>query len=112
MVNRDRAVLLKICEEIEYLKSQIQTIELDKFMSNEMMKRATAMTLINIGELANHLSKEFKKINDQIPFHKVVALRNVAAHGYHSLKFESIWKTAIHDIPNLELQIKQILDKA
>ena len=80
----------------------------DTFLNDESIKRATAMTLINIGELAKHLSEEFKKKTD-IPVRNVVGLRNVAAHGYHGLRFGDIWLTVQKNIPELKSKIEQLL---
>ena len=59
MDKRDETILNKILGEITYLESLTEMETYDEFEKDEKTKRATAMTLINIGELANHLSQEF-----------------------------------------------------
>lgn len=55
----DKHVLEKILEEIAFLESLLNGVDLDAFISDETVKRAAAMASINIGELAKHLSDDF-----------------------------------------------------
>ena len=84
----------------------------EEFNADEKLKRATAMTLINIGELANHFSADFKQSQKDLPIRAMVDLRNVAAHGYHVLRFNDIWTTVKNSIPELKVKIERLLEKA
>lgn len=109
MVSRDAQILEKVLREIKFLKSETDKIDFDTFSSDERLRRSVAMTLINIGELANKFTKDFRVANAHIPIQDIIGLRNHAAHGYHSLKFRDIWNTIKHEIPILETDIKKIL---
>jgi uncharacterized protein with HEPN domain len=104
--DNDRKILEKILEEIQYLEVSIKDMTFEKFDSDETLKRATAMTLINIGELARLLSEEFKENTKNIPFKEIIATRNIAAHGYKTLRFDDIFKTITTDIPDLKKKNK------
>ncbi|MCL2851096.1 MAG: DUF86 domain-containing protein [Firmicutes bacterium] len=106
---RDRNILTKIISEIDFLLNDINGIGLNDFMTNERLRRSVALTLLNIGELANHISKDIKNAYPDVLFHKVIALRHVTAHGYHQLKFDLVWKTATTDILIMKKQIMNIL---
>ena len=67
------------------------------------------MTLINIGELANHLS-EYVAAQSRIPFRQIVGLRNRAAHGYLVLNFQMIWATVQDSIPTLKEEVLRLID--
>lgn len=108
-MNRDTIVLEKMLEEIRILEESTKGINLNTFMLSEDKKRAAAMTLINIGELVRHLTKDFKKSAIDMPFDDIVGLRNIAAHGYKSLSFDMIWNTITNDIPDLKHKIKKLL---
>jgi len=38
-------------------------------------------------------------------------MRDVAAHGYKKLQFDYIWRTIKRDIPELEKNIKKLLER-
>jgi len=110
MRNEDLVILNKMLEEICYLQETTSEIKsFENFVSNEDKKRAVAMAFLNIGELANHLSVEFRESQKEIPFNEIRATRNNAAHGYFGLRFDFIWKTIHEDIPILKKQIKRVL---
>jgi len=67
------------------------------------------MSLLNIGELASKLPDGFTKEHSQIPWHLMVGMRNVAAHGYHTMNLEVVRGTAQTSIPELVDLIKGIL---
>jgi uncharacterized protein with HEPN domain len=106
---RDRQALQKILKEIGFIQTAVNDISFDDFINDEKTKRAVAMTLINIGELTRLLSDEFKKSMPDIPFKAILALRNVAAHGYEVLRFDYVWEMVKTDIPELDEKIKKML---
>ena len=109
MKQYDKIILTKMLDEIKVLEKSVGKLTEKEFLLDEDKKRATGMTLINIGELANHLSKEFIGATKEIPFRKIVDLRNVAAHGYFTIVFEDIWRLVQQDIPQLKIKLKEML---
>jgi uncharacterized protein with HEPN domain len=65
------------------------------------------MGLLQIGELANHLSDDFMDRHNDIPWKEVVGLRNRVVHGYGLLK-KIVWETVNNDVPVLYAQCKII----
>jgi uncharacterized protein with HEPN domain len=57
----------------------------DAFVQDKMIRKAITMSLLNIGELANHLPNEYKVAHPEIPWKNMTGLRNYAAHGYHNI---------------------------
>jgi uncharacterized protein with HEPN domain len=81
------------------------------FLSNSVYFDAVSMNLLQIGELANHLSKEFKEKHSGIPWRSMIVLRNIVAHGYEILKKDRVWSTVCEDVPILHKQCSEILKK-
>jgi len=57
------------------------------------------MALITIGECAKHLSGKFKDEHYEKEWTKIIAVRNIAAHGYWQLNMTQIWKAIETDNP-------------
>lgn len=102
MESRDRAVLEKIVEEVSYLESLLDGVSEDDFLADETMERAAAMTAINIGELAKHLSEAFFSENPDSELRYAAKTRDVYAHGYFSLSFSTVYRTAVEDYPRVK----------
>lgn len=107
---RDQTVLKKICSEIDVATEILGDISMENFLTNETIKRAVAMTAINIGELVKSLTPELKDANNHVAWKKAAALRNVAAHKYETLKMDLVYVTVTKDFPELKLQIEKILE--
>jgi len=110
MTNRDKTILAKVLDEIHYLEMSTIGFTFESFMASETLKRAACMTLINIGELCRLLSEEVKVEARDIPFNEIIATRNVAAHGYQTLRFDDVWSTIQADIPDLKAKIVKLLE--
>ena len=64
-----------------------------------------------IGEAATHLSPELREQYFNIPWSKMVGMRNVVSHQYFRVDLTSIWYTAVEAVPSLQPAIQQILEQ-
>jgi len=112
MQHKDIIVLKKIIAEIDIGLSLICNSDLSSFMESELLKRATAMTTINVGELIKSVSEEVKLQHHDIPWKAAAGLRDLAAHKYQTLRMEDVYNTVKDDFPTLKTQLQEILDKA
>jgi uncharacterized protein with HEPN domain len=62
-----------------------------------------------IGEAVNHLPDEIKSLYDDIELAEIVAFRNILAHGYFTIKLETVWSAIEEGLPGLEQQTKALL---
>jgi len=72
------------------------------FKQDFVYKNATALCVLQIGELTTHLTNYFKQSYTGIPWTQIKALRNVVAHNYGKIDDESLWETITSDIPQLK----------
>jgi len=109
MNSRDAKILLKIQEEALAIADFISGHDADSFIKDEKTKRAVCMTLINIGELVKHLSEDFRTANNQIPWKNIAGLRDIAVHGYQTLRMSDIWVNATEDVPLFLMRLGTII---
>jgi len=109
MDRRDRVLLEKIWSETSIIADLVDGYTCETFVEDEKTKRATCMTLINIGELVKLVSDELRQGNPSVPWRSIAGLRDVAAHGYMTLRMEDIWETVSEDVPALKKQIEKLL---
>ena len=67
------------------------------------------MPILQIGELAKHLSNDFINAHSNIPWRAIKGMRDFFAHQYHSMDKEIIWNVAIEKIPDLKTQCQKFL---
>ena len=71
--------------------------------SDDILQSAIAFHILQIGELATHLSEEFRSASaSQIPWHQIRGLRNRIVHNYDHIDKDVIWSSAVNDVPGLK----------
>ena len=67
MQRRDRIAMQKITEEFQFALNALNGKTLEDFLQDEVLKRAVAMAVINVGELVKNISMETRNANPQVP---------------------------------------------
>ena len=111
MNERDRTNVERIASELAFIKGVSTKISKDVFLQDDILQHALCMALLTIGECANHLSDKFKKQHPQLDWVQIIAVRNLAAHGYWQLDMEQIWQAVEEDIPMLEAFVQELTEK-
>ena len=110
MSRKDRACLLAVLDSIEKIAEYMKGIESAKdYFESRMVFDATLMNFINIGEMANRVSKELKESHPDVDWQRMKDFRNLVAHDYLGVDAEEVWQIIRNDIPTLENAIKRIL---
>lgn len=101
--NRDGDILahiLRYCNQVETAHEDFGHSK-ERFAESTTYQNAVCMCVLQIGELVNRLSEEFKTENAQIPWHKIRGMRNYVAHEYGSIDLDVVWFVATNSIPEL-----------
>lgn len=103
-------VLLKLL--IKYAERIIKYsagLTLEEFARSEMVYDACVMNFINIGRVCKEISEELKLKYPEIPFRKIIGLRNIAAHDYEGIEAYRLYQIVTKIIPPFKDQISEIL---
>ena len=92
MSERDRTNIERIADELRYIKSVTAKTSREEFLCDSTLQHALSMAILTIGECANRLTDEFKTLHKQIERVQIIAVRNIAAHGYWQLDMQQIWQ--------------------
>jgi uncharacterized protein with HEPN domain len=98
-----------IANAIEEVEEFMRDLTFDDFSEKTQAVRAVTMDFIVIGEAAKHLPLEVRRNYPQIPWGKVVGMRNILTHDYPQTDVEIIWKTAKKRLPELKVVIQEML---
>ena len=83
----------------------------DRFVQDWQKQLIVERLLEIFGEAAAHLTPQIRAAYPNIPWSKMVGLRNVVNHQYFRIDVSSIWQTATHALPPIKVKIQNILDK-
>ncbi len=79
-------------EAIEKIERYTELVEdLEDFMKKDIVVDAVLRNLEIIGEAARNIPEEIRSKYPEIPWNRVVGLRNVVIHGYFVVDLEIIW---------------------
>ena len=101
---RDNSILehmLSYCVDIEDTVQRFGD-SYEAFSHDKAYRNACAMCILQIGELAGHLSADFRAAHADMPWKAIRGMRNVVAHAYADISFQTTWDTIKNDIPALK----------
>ncbi|GHV77775.1 hypothetical protein AGMMS49942_25960 [Spirochaetia bacterium] len=110
-LKKDRRIVIHILKHIENIFNTQKRFgnDVKTFGADTDYFNSACMSMLQIGELAHHLTAEFTKEHADIPWKNIIGLRNVVVHGYGQLDIETVWAAITDDIPELYQKCKAII---
>ena len=103
----DRRRVQDVKEAIEHIERYTAGGE-KAFYQNELVQVWVIHHLTIIGEAVRGLSQEFREKHRQVPWSKIIGLRNILVHNYFNIDTERVWLIISKDIPELKTNIERI----
>jgi uncharacterized protein with HEPN domain len=93
------------CQAREFARDK----SFEDYRQDRKLRLATERLLEIIGQAAKEISEGFRTRYPDVPWAKIIGLRNVLAHEYGEVKDEKVYLVTAKDIPALAGRLKQIL---
>jgi uncharacterized protein with HEPN domain len=100
-MRRDEALLLDILIAARRALKYMQGVNRNDFEKNEMLQDAVTRPLEIIGEAAGQVSENYRETHADIPWHKMIGMRNRLIHEYFRVNYGAVWDTVKEDLPEL-----------
>ena len=62
-----------------------------------------------IGEACRALPVEVRALAPDVPWSRIVGMRNVLVHGYFDIDVDIVWEAATRDVPALRPALQRLL---
>ncbi len=79
------------------------------FERDELLQAWFLRHLQIIGEAARALPMEVRTLAPDIPWPKIIGMRNVLVHGYFDIDTDIVWQAVTNDVPDLKPAILGLL---
>ena len=79
------------------------------FEGDELLQGWFLRHLQIIGEAARALPQDVRALAPDVPWQKIIGMRNVLVHGYFEIDTDIVWDAATRDIPALMPSIERLL---
>jgi len=77
--------------------------------NNETLRFALTHLVELVGEAASQVPPEVQKSYPQIPWPKIISMRNRLIHGYDYVDYDILWDAITTNLPQLLAQLDAIL---
>lgn len=102
--------LRHILDEIDFLLDQAKSLTFEKFVSDEVMKRACTRSFEIMGEAVKNLPSDFKKKHKDVEWRDIAATRNKLIHEYFGVNWNILWDVMKEKLPGLRGKIAGLLE--
>ena len=110
MLYRDWTFRIKhILEAIEDAEAFVRGMSYDTFRSDKRTVRAVLQCFGVIGEAARCVPASIREARAEVPWNKMIRMRNVMIHEYDVIDLEIVWDTLHKDLPSLVGKLRTLL---
>lgn len=100
-MERDLAYLLDILNASWLIVRFVEGMTYNAFAEDEKTLAAVIREFEIIGEAAGRVSAPFVADHPELPWRKMISMRNRMTHGYDDIDLEVVWLASCHSIPAL-----------
>ena len=113
MIQRSYLLYLEdILNAMNKIEDYSRGIEYNDFVKNTMLNEAVIRNLEIIGEASKNIPRNLRKQYPNIPWKRMIGLRNIMIHEYFGVDLKIVWTIVTKNIsetkPMIEEMIKQI----
>ena len=108
-MRRDEAYLLDILLSARRALKYVDGLNWEEFETDELVQDAVIYPLEIMGEAAGRISEDFRDSHPDIPWHKVIGIRNRLIHEYFQINRKTVWDTIKNDLPDLIRMIEPLV---
>ena len=105
----NKTYLQHIFQAIEKIEKYLTGVSYETFQANDMMFDAVIHEIQIIGEAANSIDKAFQDQHPEIPWIRVIGMRNYLVHEYFGVISKIVWDTAQDNLGELKKAIMILL---
>lgn len=103
--------LSDILEAITKIEKYLSGMDRSAFLQNDAIQDAVIRRFEIIGEAVRRLDQDFREQFPELPWKKMVGMRDMLIHGYDEVDLEYVWKLASEGLAEVKEKVSQILSK-
>jgi uncharacterized protein with HEPN domain len=104
-----RLFLADMLESIDKIQRYTAGVDFERFAGDDLLLDAVVRNLEIIGEAARHIPETVRRRYPEVPWKRVVGLRNIVVHEYFAVDVEIVWTIIRENLPALEDALQKML---
>jgi uncharacterized protein with HEPN domain len=106
---RDAAHLLNAIEAGQRVVDFTRNLTYEDYIADDRTRLAVERSLTIIGEAAKRMSASLRAAHSNIPWSRIIGLRNVLMHEYDEIDHRRIFVVSTQLVPELVVQLTALL---
>jgi len=107
---KDPFLLIRhILDAIDKIEQYTKGVDKAEFEKNFMISDAVMRNITIMGEASGKIPSDLKNDFSQIPWKKIIGMRNRLIHEYFIVDIETVWNVVEKDLPELKSLLEQVL---
>ncbi len=98
-----------ILSSVDDIESFVEGISYEQFLKDRKTLNAVVRSFEIIGEATKHVPASLRYEYGEVPWKKMIAMRDKVIHGYFGVDAKTLWITAKEDLPPLRQLVKRML---
>jgi uncharacterized protein with HEPN domain len=107
----DAVFLNHILDAINRVEQYLAGVSYDRFLGNALLQDGVVRQMEVIGEAARNVSQDLQNVHPELPWDKMIGMRNMLIHVYFQVDLFIVWDTTQSDLPHLKQQVEQLLEE-
>lgn len=99
-----------VLKNIDTVQREMKHVSFAEFKAKSLLPDAISFYLAQIGERMNKLEELLKEQYPNLPWKEARKMRNIIVHDYDNANFETIYQTAVYDLPILKNELIKVKD--
>lgn len=108
---KDRPFILfleDIVGSIEKIQKYIENLSFDDFQNDDLVVDAVLRNLEIVGEASRNIPPEIRTDHPDIPWGRMMGLRNIVSHEYFGIDLSIIWQIITVNLPETKPLIEKM----
>lgn len=103
------AYLWDMREACQLIMRFLENISYEQYSTDKLVQSAVERQLMIIGEAARRIPFDYQETHPDLPWKKLIGLRNILTHEYGEIKQDRIWLIVKKSVPKLFHQLKSLI---
>ena len=108
-MKEDSVFIRHMLDSIARIREYLQGVTQSDFHSNPMVHDAVIRNYQVLGEACKKVSPFLKARNSHVPWKEIAATRDKIIHSYEKVDWDTLWITAMDDLPFLEKNLEKLI---
>jgi len=100
----------EMLEAVKKIERYTQNLTRESFKKNELVIDAVLRNLEIMGEAAKNVPVEVREQHPEIPWKRIIGLRNIVIHRYFGIDINIIWEIVTRNLPQTKPALVRLLE--